>query len=109
VPTLGDWRKEETITADEWCSIGRTSRFTVYRQLKARTIPGFQIGDAWRIPTRWARVQLGEIEDPAYTRALPEEPAEPVAQPVVRKRGRPRKAQAEQAADTGAQQLADGA
>jgi hypothetical protein len=87
----------------------RTSRFTVYRQLKARTIPGFQIGDAWRIPTKWARVQLGEIEDPAYTKAVPEEPAEPVAQPAVRKRGRPRKAQPEQAAYTCAQPAVGGA
>jgi hypothetical protein len=91
VPALGDWRKQETITADEWCAIARTSRFTVYRHLKDKLIPGFQVGDSWRIPVRWARMQLGEIEAEAET----EEPAPPVVPPVVRKRGRPRKADAQ--------------
>jgi hypothetical protein len=82
----------ETITVDEWCAIARSTRFTVYRHLKAGLIPGFQAGDSWRIPTRWARVQLGEIKDLAYTRLEPETPAklEPDTQKPP-KRGRPRK------------------
>jgi excisionase family DNA binding protein len=62
VPAVRDWRKAETITVDEWCGIARTSRFHVYRLIKAKKIPAFQSGEAYRIPVRWARQQLGEIE-----------------------------------------------
>jgi hypothetical protein len=80
----------ETITADEWCAIARTSRFTVYRHLRAKLIPAFQSGDSWRIPTRWARVQLGEIDDPAYTKleAGQQAEAEPDPEQKPKKRGR---------------------
>lgn len=84
VPPVEDWRKAEAITVDEWCGISRTSRFHAYRLIKAKKIPAFQSGDAWRIPTRWARVQLGEIKDDAYAANRATE-----VEPPRKGRGRP--------------------
>jgi excisionase family DNA binding protein len=89
VPAVGDWRKAETLTVDEWCAISRTSRFHVYRKIKADEIPAFQTGDSYRIPVRWARVQLGEIKDDAYAKLEPDRPIESKSEPPRRGRGRP--------------------
>ena len=93
VPAVREWRKEENLTVDEWCAISRTSRFHAYRMIKAKKIPAFQNGEAYRIPVRWARAQLGEIEDETYTRLEAEKPGEPEAERRVGppKRGRPRR------------------
>jgi len=82
VPGVRDWRKEETLTVDEWCTISRTSRFHAYRLIKAKKIPAFQNGEAYRIPVRWVRQQLGEIEKDKA------EIERPVETRITRRRGK---------------------